>query len=205
MKTIKFIQKTNVILLVSISLISCTKPREIRIDQESKDYCSFDIGSYWIYQDSASLKTDYVVISKPIGCNYEERGIYKYEKYCFDIYSYSQDTTYFFNAILTTEEAVSRRLKPCLLTKGAFKYPYYHNGEIGEDFWSLILSEKRNDYTLNDVTYSDIKIFENNYLEEKKIYYWSKYVGLIREEIYKNDSLISVKNLIKYNVKPYNQ
>ncbi|MDR2979175.1 MAG: hypothetical protein LBV02_01835 [Bacteroidales bacterium] len=50
-----------------------------------------------------------------------------------------------------------------------------------------------------------VKIFEfDDDLGKKEIYYWAKHVGLIREEIYRNDSVVSIRNLIGYNVKPYN-
>ncbi|MDL2309207.1 hypothetical protein LJC53_06465 [Bacteroidales bacterium OttesenSCG-928-C03] len=50
---------------------------EALIDQESKDYCLFAEGSYWIYQDSATLDIDSVVIDIPIEyISYEKDGEY---------------------------------------------------------------------------------------------------------------------------------
>jgi uncharacterized protein YkuJ len=92
--------------------------------------------------------------------------------------------------------------KPCVLREGSYfkGKPYYHSGGFLN---RLILVEKKGNYSINGVKYSNVKIFEWNYLEEKKIFYWAKHIGLIRIEVYENDSIVSIRNLIKYNVKPY--
>jgi len=69
MKTIKLIYTLGIILLLSGCLnIACfvKKDTKICIDQESKDYCVYDEGSYWIYQDSASHAVDSSVIEYPV-------------------------------------------------------------------------------------------------------------------------------------------
>jgi len=108
--------------------------------------------------------------------------------------------------MLTTSQADPKLLKPCSLISGGIKY---HNGEIGETFpdnTNLILYAKNNNFQINGKTYADVKIFKCSYpnMKIEKIFYWAKHIGLIREEIYK-DSTVSVRNLIKYKVKPYNQ
>ena len=109
--------------------------------------------------------------------------------------------------MLTTSQADPKLLKPCLLLlAGEIKY---HNGEIGETFPNyddLILYAKNNNYQINGKTYTNVKIFKYSGPDKdvEKTFYWAKHIGLIREEIYK-DSTVSVRNLIKYKVKPYNQ
>ncbi|MDL2309209.1 hypothetical protein LJC53_06475 [Bacteroidales bacterium OttesenSCG-928-C03] len=209
MRKITKIHKIVAMLLACGLLYACDYPAgEIRIDQESKDYCLFAEGSYWIYQDSATLKIDSVVIDKPIYYNLRRSNGngYDCETYSSRVSVYSHDTVLSFSTRLTTSQAYADDLKPCLLMYRGIKY---HNGGIGEMFPGfinlIILLAQKNIYSINGITYSDVKIFEENYLAQKNIYYWAKHIGLIREEIYENDSLISVKNLIKYNVKPYNQ
>ena len=62
----------------------------------------------------------------------------------------------------------------------------------------------------------NVKIFEHRYpfySEKRRIvemYYWAKHVGLIRKEVFKYDEEwipvdTMIKNLIRYNVKPYKQ
>jgi hypothetical protein len=184
------------------------------IDQESKDYCLFAPGSYWVYRDSATLETDKVVVED---VSYEKSTLanpkisFLWEEYTMRLKYYKNDTDYNGSYILTSkycdDDLVEAGIiKFCLLFASGGKY---HNGEIGEcsDYPILLLLERRNNYISNKVTYSNIKIFENSSsdLGIKKIIYWAKHIGLIREEIFVNDNLVSVRNLIKYNVKPYNQ
>ena len=49
-----------------------------------------------------------------------------------------------------------------------------------------------------------VKIFKFSDKEIEKVFYWVQYIGLIREETYINDTAI-VRNLLKYNVKPYKE
>ena len=211
MKMNKLVYNASIILLASILLTACFKPKryECLIDQEAKDYCLFEEGSYWIYQDSATLAIDSVVIDKPIKYDLIEQPgkegntTWVWEEYSIYVSSCSQSGKLFSRVNLTiSTRYASKHLKLCMLMKAPGEYPYYHNGDIGEYFRSLLLSEKRDNYTLNGITHFDVKTFENDCFKEKKIIYWAKHVGLIRTEIYEKDSVI-VKNLIKYNVKPY--
>ena len=213
MKKIKLIYKISIVLLLSISLSACFKPKEILIDQESKDYCLFGEGSYWIYQDSATLKVNNIVIDMPIIHEFIPFGGYNGEVYSTNISLYSHNDVRSLEVSLTTKFADPKLLKPSVLWLSKESLNnwgfYYHSGEIEKHIPyvrpnTLILIEKKDNYSINGVKYSNIKIFESSYLEERKRCYWAKHIGLIRTEIYKNDSVI-VKNLIRYNVKPYNQ
>jgi len=217
MKNSRFIYSAVAVLVVGILLSTCKNPDVyVSIDQETKDYCLFGQGSYWIYQDSATFKNDSIIIENPI--DYEQRSFgggdncYTGETYSTRILFYSQDSTYNFIISLTSRvddylpEGISVLCND--LKWGHATALYYHSGKVMESFpdgrKSLNLLEKKDNYSINGVAYSNVKIFEHNYLEEKRLYYWAKNIGLIRTEIHKEDSII-VKNLIRYNIKPYNQ
>ena len=209
----KLVYKIGVIFFAVTSLSACFKAKrtEIRIDQETKDYCLFGEGSYWIYQDSATFAVDSIVVDKPIKYNLYESGEHNkrvWEKYSTQISLYTIDSLCGFYVELSNIGADEHSLIPCMFF--TFRAEMYHNGKIG-DGSPTKFKEKKDYLIINGVTYNDIKIFEHHYpfysqnANKKEIYYWAKHVGLIREEIYEYDSLISVRNLIKYNVKPYNQ
>ncbi|MCL2290440.1 MAG: hypothetical protein FWC34_07035 [Bacteroidetes bacterium] len=143
------------ILLLSGFLSACWKPKEYKylIDQETKDYCLFGESSYWIYQDSATLNVDSVVIDKPFTSGE-----------ILDIYPYN-----------------------------------YHETD------NTILLEKKDYYSIDESTYSNVKIFKYSKNGFEKLFYWAKHVGIIRVEVYENNAPISVRNLVRYNVKPYKQ
>ena len=213
MKKIRLINIFVTAILVCGFLHACKWGWDVKIDQESKDYCLFGQGSYWIYRDSATLTIDSIVINRSVDYVHCSAGGGDNNMHCETyetvISLYSQDSIYDFPIELTTRYADPELLKPCLLEKGRRGDIFYQNGEIGEVLYgslsyakNMILLEKKNNYSINGVTYSNVKIFEWNYFEERKVYYWAKHVGLIRMEIYEKDNVI-VKNLVKYNVKPY--
>jgi hypothetical protein len=200
MRKMRLFYQICTILILCGCLNACFKPKKALIDQETKDYCLFAEGSYWIYQDSATLKMDSVVIGgPPIRGSYENGG-YDCEEYGLLVLSYSPDSTLRFAPRLTT----GRTAPYVLLIDYPWGEAYYHNGALGKKLEYLVLSENRSNYVVNGITYSNIKIFEFKYSFEspKKINYWAKHVGIIRQEIYTTDS-VTVRNLIKYNVKPY--
>ena len=225
MKKNKLFYKTATLLLLAGLFYSCDlifKSHDVLIDQETKDYCLFGKDSYWIYQDSATLKTNNIVLETPTVHEFISFGggdnCYNGETFSTNISSYLQDSIFSFRVILTATFANPDIVRPCVLllqSENSPRWagePYYSNGEIDEFFFNannidvnnMTLFDKKDSASINGVTYSNVKIFEFNYLEKKRIYYWAKYIGLIREEIYENDNVI-VKNLIRYNVKPYKQ
>jgi len=221
MEKIKLSYKTVImLLLVSVLLTACPEGSwysKIYIDQESKDYCLFDQGSYWIYQDSATLAIEKVVIDNPIERTFQlymssSDGGHRGETYSTMISSYSQNSKLSFNLTLSRIDFSA----DCLFIKDnddtnysdpKFKNSLYHNNQrvLLQDV-ELWLFEKKDDYMINGITFNNIKIFQDNYFEKKRMYYWAKNIGLIRVERYdEKDSLISVSNLIRYDVKPYKQ
>ena len=194
MKTTKFIYKISIILILCALVNACWKPVNVKIDQETKDYCLFAEGSYWIYQDSVTLKIDSVFIKSEPEHMLSSRG----EQYRLGISSSLQDTL-IFDIRLTTAHTENN-----VILMDHFDKTYYHDGTIGDNVRLLVLSEIRNNYILNGITYSKVKIFKFSDKEIEKVFYWVQYIGLIREETYINDTAI-VRNLLKYNVKPYKE
>lgn len=213
MKNMKLVYKTIIIFMLCECLNACsllTDTIEVKVDQKTKDYCLFAEYSYWIYQDSATLTMDSVVIDKPIEYDFSQQG-WEYgggdylESYTTFFSLYSQDTIYSLRIDLST----GYKCDNSYLYTCSFGWDIiYHNGKINktcEYYRNTILIDKKDSYSINGITYSDVKIFKKDIPQkENKIYYFAKHVGLIREETYKNDN-IAVKNLIKYNIKPYNQ
>jgi len=202
-------------VLLGILLNACWPYKEDKnlLDQESKDYCLFGERSYWIYQDSVTSVIDSLIIEHSVEYQYitvsEEYNFHRtWEEYRTRISSYSIDSTYNFWAILSSENGGS-----------SFRSSFadYHNGSFGETSMGVCaLIKKINSITIDDNTFKDVKIFELNYYvyrpqykRYKEIYYWAKHIGLIRKEKYEDNddyiyNLISIHNLIRYNIKPYN-
>lgn len=199
MKKIKLICKTIFILLLSGFIYACTAPVSVKVDQETKDYCFFDQDSYWIFQDSLTLASDSVVLVSPIfyeiirsaGSNKSELDLYS----CMAL-SYSQeDSTTFYFQLYTDFPSWSH------LTSN---YTIYHNGKINEYYKKTVLLDEKDSYSMNDVTYSNVKIFEHTSYNQKEKFYWAKHVGIIRIE-YVGEDFRTVRNLVRYDVKPYKQ
>ena len=185
-----------IVLLLSMLLNACFKLEELRIDQESKDYCLFKEGSYWIFQDSATHKIDSVVINQEISYEFSQDGEYKRESYSTRVTSYSQDN------ISSWKVRLVSRFENCAFISDLFATMYHNGGEFEKipNYHDVILVNKKDHYSITGITYSNVKIFEQNTIERINIFFWAKHIGLIRTEIYKDDNII-VKNLIRYNVK----
>jgi hypothetical protein len=200
-----------IILLLSILLSACPyKPKETLFltNQETKDYCLFGEGSYWIYQDSATLKIDSMVINNPIIHSWDigewsNGDLEKREIFYTPISYYSTDSM----------KDVKVKLKVGVLSS---THLIYFSGTIGHDLLLTTFREQRDSLSINGITYRNIKIFEHRtlfYHEGKAVidnYCWAKHIGIIRMERYEvpyysigNEKSIFVKNLIRYNVKPY--
>jgi hypothetical protein len=142
---------------------------------------------------------DSVVIAKQPTYGTVENGGYDCEEYRLTFFSHSQDSISPFSSRLTT----ARETPNTVFIHDFSLDMSYHNGAIRENINRLIFIEKRNNYILDEIIYSNVKIFNFSYKGVELVYYWAKNIGLIREERYLNDSTIYVRNLIRYNVKPY--
>ena len=209
MKNSRFIYSAVAVLVVGILLNTCFKPKNIRIDQETKDYCLFGQGSYWIYQDSATLKIDSVEVDSVLyEVEISKGDKSEKENYSTDISLYSQDSVrnagYGLSAGYTCNNS---DLYACY-----FDYDViYHNGKINESCYyhrNTVLFDEKYNYSINGKMYSKVKIFKKKEYGTENIFYWVKNIGLIRKEkkytsIVTNTDTSIICNLIKYNVKPY--
>jgi hypothetical protein len=223
--------KTTIILLsLVINLIfyySCDSSGDtIHIDQETKDYCLYKQGSYWVYQDSASLETDSIVITtSPYFTSSKGGGTTDdCEVYSFNVEIFLNDTVEsFYSRIRPGMDAEFDSQKPIWFFMNSavssinyYMYYTYHNGNLGSSYNSFIYTH--NDFNskfesflgncnLNNVDYGDVKVFllsyESSTEETFMKLYWAKHIGLIRIEDYSDSTDLVVKNLLRYNVENY--
>ena len=208
MRKMKLFYKICSILLISGVLHACFPDKKVRIDQESEDYCLFGVGTSWIFQDSATMKIFVVAIQNPItyGISESNNGVTGYQ-YETSVTLHSQDVIQDIKVELTSRiMADYKNTKPCGIFIVDYKtiYPVmYHSGNIGEfyDAPRLTFIEKKSQYSINGITFNDVKIFEGY---RKHTFYWARHIGLIRYEQYDPDNeTFNIYNLIRYNVKPY--
>jgi hypothetical protein len=194
-------------IAISTALLAarCAKPQTIYIDQDTKDYCLFGEGSYWIFQDSATLKTDSLVITKVYYSIVDESESLDYEEYCLK-YSLFNDTT-----LLEKRDALVNRTLSYTFIRLPFRFPINHFPYLSgkKEYYNLHYSQFVPVYSLGSSIFTDVKIFLYsdplvNTNEYNKYFYWAKHIGPI-----KMTGIIGGKpvtfNLIRYNIKPYNK
>lgn len=140
-----------IIIAIAFFYYGCdSSGKTIHIDQETKDYCLFKQGSYWVYQDSATLETDSIVIktnpyftSGTGGGSTDAKEIYTFDT---EIYSNNIFAT-FFSSIFPGMEAEFDTQKPIWFFLNSassniinyyYTYYTYHNGDIGSYYNSNI-------------------------------------------------------------------
>jgi hypothetical protein len=179
------------------------------MDQEFKDYCVFPVGSYWVYEDSASKSIDSISVyrseismiekSNKHSYNYEQffmgttRSSTTDTTFAYGLPSYSQDKFYVYREGFNN----------------SFLYDYVKFFSIKDTGYVLGYSEtstlkydSNSDSTvINNKKYYRIMKFSNlfssnpPYAEEKRIFYSSK-IGIIRRELRNGQ----VWNLIRYHI-----
>ena len=191
---------------------SCKAPKPYPINQETKDYCLFDVGSYWVFQDSATLKTYSITITgirpdKIWECPECENSR---EAYYIHYTCFYNDTNETSTGCLINDFSRIDYLEVIYFFSNSFQIPFYfnyHSGNIGttetasrlglqvcyENFYSS--------YEMNNHTYTDVKLFSFG-REQKHNMYFAKHIGFIRSEIITPEERVTL-NLIRYSVKPY--
>jgi len=197
----------------------------INVDQESKEYCLFGQGSYWVYQDSATLELDSVVITnvsynkstlaKPSCPFLWEEYVMKTtcfynNQYCNGGYTltsvYCDETTEKFIQLVYGNEIDKKYFDNMSLNS-----INYHNGNLYECLNDVlqndgVLYENYHEiYQIKNNTFSKVKVFLSLRSECYQIRtYWAENVGIIRVEyIGEEGNAFAIRNLIKYSVKPY--
>ena len=196
----------------------------IHIDQETKDYCLFEQGSYWVYEDSATLDTDSVVITTTPYFFLGDGRTDTWETYSYNTYVCFENTNKSFNSLIRPGfDAEFETQKPIWVYMNVtdnysnYRYYTYHNGSLGEQFWGgidfpyfyLKYESFLEIYQLNNINHDKVKVFflsdESTPNETIMKLYWAKHIGLIRIEDYTDSTQAVIKNLIRYNVENYEE
>ena len=191
-------------------MLSCKTPPQVEtiyIPEEMKPYIMFPVGSYWVYEDSATLQTDsfYLkeilidTVQSPDGqtdgftTSLYERLIQYFKDESEDIFI--SFTSFKYNDFLYYQHFFG----------AVFKHDIPLNNFLIIEGDSLIHVLNYDTLTLLEETYSNVLV-----LDYSDIYrtYWSKNIGMIRYERYKfrlepfssyTDTLI-IYNLKKYHI-----
>lgn len=181
MKNLRFSYKISITtLLLGILLTACPKAENVRIDQETKDYCLFTEGSYWIYQDIATLTIDSVIINNPVIYDPVIANDHS-ESDAYITYSllHSQDTSYNVRTKLATGYKCNNSYRHACY----FDFDIiYHKGKINKTcqyYWNTILIDEKDNYSIDGIFYPNVKIFklfehgtEKNILLGKTYWYY---------------------------------
>jgi len=167
-----------------------------RIDQMSKDYCSFLTGSYWIYQKAASAVFDTVSIYHVRNTvqSIPEYLSYDFEEIKMDIFwssnGYDSGNGHAYIQIsgeldLGKDISVIQEQTPWFRGPNVIFAPLRVKGKslviYANDTIQLI--EKQNSLVIGDSTYRDILVIQTttNFHSTKHEYsYWAKNIGRIR-------------------------
>jgi hypothetical protein len=188
-----------IILIVLVLQFSCKPPLEtLYIPEEMKPYIMFPEGSYWVYEDSATLQTD----------SFYLKSIYTefYPKADGENIEYEKIIQDFYNIDSPNQIALGRTFLD------------YYNQLYYNNFYDEVF---RHDIPIGDsvnfdgikvkhiITYDSIIISGNHYknvmvLDKRELSraYWCKNIGMIRREIFKT-SIGAPDTLIVLNLKKY--
>ncbi|MDR2836290.1 MAG: hypothetical protein LBV69_08915 [Bacteroidales bacterium] len=197
MKIIKFI----LAIILSVLMYGCHKNFQSYISTTTKSYCLFNSDSFWVYQDSATLKIDSVVLYNIIKEIKTNDNIDK-ENYKLSFKNYLKDTILYTESTINSDFVDNREnqnyyfhnfvdiyLKTYFCK--CFGYRYINN------ILSFFDGKFYENYKLGETNFENVIITTNN-IDEKNIMiktYWAENVGIIRYEINNN-----VYKLINYKV-----
>jgi hypothetical protein len=221
MKLIKLISKLTIGIIILL-YSACNKVFDADIDQESKDYCLFGQDSYWVYQNSTTFETDTVVISD---VSYKKTGnLCLWEEYTMITRCFlnSHNNIYYSGSYVLTSQysdytnvkygnihiqLICRNKIDEIYFDSMYKdYTNYRNGSFRYNYYDGINYENYyENYQVENKAFSKVKVFLSPFSQSYQIRtYWAKNVGIIRTEYIGEDgNTFAVRNLIKYNVKPY--
>jgi len=206
-------KKTVYTFLILTALICCLTSCPVQpiydywtIDQETKDYCVFKEGGYWIYQDSVMNGIDSVVLIESLHEYVDEPGViwgrrnmvetYK-NKYCH----YFEDTSIILKYNLHVHFGRGgyniENEFPIIAFNSDILYRILYIFFEGNIQYSII------EYWIEENIFYDVRVFEYYPTIARKLHktYWAKNIGLIRYEIYNSENeIINTYNLIRYKV-----
>ena len=199
------------ILIVSVFIFNCKeKPKpEFFIDQDTKDFCVFKVGSWWIYQEELSAEKDCVWVvesnEKKIDSDHVRNVRNGIQMVLFSTLWSKQNVQITCWGGGGTGDPETNRFEerlsfPLALNDYTF-YSVLDTTIFFEPFsgYQIRLFNKLIEYNLNGKQFEDVRIFSVNkglhQYWQKKIY-WAKYIGKIRYE--RGDG--TIWNLINYKV-----
>jgi hypothetical protein len=162
------------------------------MDQEFKDYTLFKVGSYWVYQDSATKQIDSVYLYKQTIAvsNYGKEIGYNAEYFREELRSSLFDTLLGGGGKPLEKAGHTYRFGRLndFLNSSVFFY-------VGINKFSNIELLKLVD-TMNHTQVKVFKIEQEEYSYQPHKTYYSKHIGLVRSELFNGQ----VWNLIRYHV-----
>jgi hypothetical protein len=180
------------------------------MDQEFKDYCVFPVGSYWVYEDSASHAIDSISVfySEITIMKKNNKQGYNSENLTLKTArTYTKDTTLAFSYPYSSLEGFYVLSEGVVFnytrTDFAKFFSIKDTGYVLNSSECSILKHESNldSMVINTQKYYNIKVFTNiffpnpPYAEEKRIFH-SRKVGVIRRELNNGQ----VWNLIRYHI-----
>jgi hypothetical protein len=233
MKKIKLITVTAMLFICINSCDSWPTDLAAYVDQESKDYCLFGTGSYWIYQDSATLETDSAIIynvSYEKTNNGDRQVPYAWEEYTmYFSYFFYDNTVYKINRKLSSARISLKNvengiIKPIYVksSSGLFlpldkysvhTYANYHNGDIAEFLCPTIGGGAcitceifYPHYQIGNKTFYNVKVFSYP-IDSTQTTYQSRVYWAKHIGLIRLEAVLEgspvVYNLVKYNINPY--
>lgn len=180
------------------------------IDQATLDYCFYDEGSWWVYEEEGSGERDTILnvsTSRSMTKN-DNLGSIR------ELYSMKNNSKLFGDFTLAGGPA--RNMPKLNISEESFVIPPHSFGDLLfvsnlDTSFTYVLSNVEQikikdtiaSLKIKDSIYSDVRIFENlsgSYASHQKTIYWARHIGKIRVE--RADG--TVWNLIAYQVSQNN-
>jgi hypothetical protein len=206
----------KLIIVLSLLFSGCEEKDKIpydRISDEIKDWIFYKTDSYWIYQDSASLQTDSIVIeSSYIKKKYHEQSMPKFDaNYYYDelLINYNKINYYsLLKEYMSSGSCLSR------VYNGGINYCFFdldhqelglvigcYNSDGDEESSTTLLTYYDAYFVHYNVKFNDvmeIKI-EDHIRQCINYYFLAKHMGIIKKKVV-IDTTTQTWNLIRWNI-----
>jgi hypothetical protein len=209
---IQFMKQVLCILLLSLFAVSCKK--KVTDNQSTYEYTHgkissslypylFNVGSYWVYKDTANSNLDSVTLTDiqrdtfiigPSVPGQGPRGELEY----FDTKYYSSYQASSYSEKLMTY-VISRSLDHAayIFLSGKGKGYSLENAKIVDVIDSIIIENA----IYRNVT--KMKITKSYYINGNFYFYYADSIGVVKRETITNDTVIQTWNLLRHNVTMY--
>lgn len=204
-----------IFLAATVYLVSCKKeplPHHT-VSQETLDYCVFQNGTRWIYEEKNTLVVDTFTVYEfeKIKMDFDDRN-YTVDDYLYKLKSsiLGYGINDFYDFRIFPEHKYAKGVDVCHsagpYTQGLWPVEYFDAQDTGTVFQQYVMNPGMKYIAFYDTLelegklYHNVKVFE--YIEPfensypQKIY-WAKHIGRIRFELYNG----GIWNLIEYTIK----